>query len=138
MMTIKEFADNNQIDISAIYRKIKRNEKRLEGHIRVVNGVINIDEIAETFLLPRNKAITQRAEFEKTELEEKYEILISAYKGKIENLISEKSELEQEVQKLRQALEQKEEEIDLLNIQKSSYSENSKSIKKVMKFLTSD
>lgn len=137
-MTIKEFADNNQIDISAIYRKIKRNEKRLEGHIRVVNGVINIDEIAETFLLPRNKAITQRAEFEKTELEEKYEILISAYKGKIENLISEKSELEQEVQKLRQALEQREAEIDLLNIQKSSYSENSKSIKKVMKFLTSD
>lgn len=138
MMTIKEFADNNQIDISAIYRKIKRNEKRLEGHIRVVNGVINIDEIAETFLLPRNKAITQRAEFEKTELEEKYEILISAYKGKIENLISEKSELEQEVQKLRQALEQREAEIDLLNTQKSSFSDNSKSIKKVMKFLTSD
>lgn len=138
MMTIKEFADNNQIDISAIYRKIKRNEKRLEGHIRVVNGVINIDEIAETFLLPRNKAITQRAEFEKTELEEKYEILISAYKGKIENLISEKSELEQEVQKLRQALEQREAEIDLLNTQKSSFSNNSKSIKKVMKFLTSD
>lgn len=138
MMTIKEFADNNQIDISAIYRKIKRNEKRLEGHIRVVNGVINIDEIAETFLLPRNKAITQRAEFEKTELEEKYEILISAYKGKIENLISEKSELEQEVQKLRQALEQREAEIDLLNTQKSSFSKNSKSIKKVMRFLTSD
>ncbi|MBQ8727756.1 MAG: hypothetical protein IJY83_04630 [Oscillospiraceae bacterium] len=138
MMTIKEFADNNQIDISAIYRKIKRNEKRLEGHIRVVNGVINIDEIAETFLLPRNKAITQRAEFEKTELEEKYEILISAYKGKIENLISEKSELEQEVQKLRQALEQREAEIDLLNTQKSYFSKNSKSIKKVMKFLTSD
>lgn len=137
-MTIKEFAENNSIDISAIYRKIKRNEKRLEGHIRVVNGVINIDEIAETFLLPRNKAITQRAEFEKTELEEKYEIEISAYKRKIENLISEKSELEQEIQKLRQALEQREAEIDLLNIQKSSFSENSKSMKNVMKFLTSD
>lgn len=137
-MTIKEFADNNQIDISAIYRKIKRNEKLLEGHIRVLNGVIHIDEVAENFLLPKNKMMSKKSEIEKSEIEKKYEIEISAYKRKIENLISEKFKLEQEVQKLRQALEQREAEIDLLNIQKSSFSENSKSIKKVMKFLTSD
>lgn len=137
-MTIKEFADNNQIDISAIYRKIKRNEKLLEGHIRVLNGVIHIDEVAENFLLPKNKIMSKKSEIEKSEIEKKYEIEISAYKRKIENLISEKFKLEQEVQKLRQALEQREAEIDLLNIQKSSFSENSKSIKKVMKFLTSD
>lgn len=137
-MTIKEFADNHQIDISAIYRKIKRNEKRLEGHIWLVNGVIHIDDVAQNFLIPKNRMMSKKAEKEKTEIEARYEIEISAYKRKIENLISEKSELEQEIQKLRQTLEQREEEIDLLNIQKSCFSENSKSIKNVMKFLTSD
>lgn len=137
-MTIKEFAENNQIDISGVYKKIKRNEKLLEGHLRVVNGVVHIDEVAQDFLITKNRMMSKKSEKEKTEIEARYEIEISAYKRKIENLISEKSELEQEIQKLRQALEQREAEIDLLNIQKSSFSENSKSMKNVMKFLTSD
>lgn len=129
MLSIKDFAETNDIDISGIYKKIKRNEKLLEGHLRIVRGVIYIDDIAQDFLIPKNKAISQKAEKEKTEIEEKYKTLIFAYQKKIENLISEKSELEQKIENLNRVLVQNSEEIEFLKNQISSFSENSKFLK---------
>lgn len=55
-MTIKEFCEKYRYDDSSIYKKIKRNSEKLNEHIKMNNGIIEIDEIAEDILKPKAKA----------------------------------------------------------------------------------
>lgn len=58
-MTVKELSEIYKIDISGIYRKIKRRYLQLDGHIKIIDGVMQLDEKAIDLLKPQNNNIQQ-------------------------------------------------------------------------------
>lgn len=126
-MTIKEFAEMNDIDISAIYRKINRNKDKLQNHIFITDGKMHIDDFAFNFLLPTKIKMLKKTKYEKTEIEEKYKIEISAYRRKNEKLENEKREVEKKYADALKRIEELEQIISKEKVgflKKNSFSEN--------------
>lgn len=61
-MTIREFTKKFEIDESGVYKKIKRNAKRLDGHIEMQNGIMDLDDVAVDILKPQNYEIKREKE----------------------------------------------------------------------------
>lgn len=59
-MRISEFCKKYNCDQSAMYQKMKRYSDKINGHVCVKNGAIEIDEIAEEILKPKAKAEVYR------------------------------------------------------------------------------
>ena len=51
-MTIKEFCQIYKLDESGVYKKIKRKERKLDGHITILNGTMQLDDEAIEILKP--------------------------------------------------------------------------------------
>ncbi len=94
MMSITKFCQKYRCDQSAIYRKIKRRQTELEGHI-TESGVLQLDEFAENLLKPKN---TKTSEIQKLQSVE-YELFLE--KEKCKNLEFRKNEVEHKLEELQ-------------------------------------
>lgn len=104
MVSIKEFCKIHNCALSPIYRKIKRYQIRLDGHIEKKDGVIMIDEYAQELLIPESEK-TYLLKAENNELKDlnnelaaktinnDYYELSSAYKELTEKAGKQKTEL---------------------------------------------
>lgn len=110
-MTIKEFAETYEMNISAIYQKIKRNSDVLSGHIKIENGVQQLDDDAVKFLLPKSKQIMNNyilqikaltEELEK--IKAKYNEEISEYSKKLTESYADYGKLDKQIYEMQQHL----------------------------------
>lgn len=53
-MTIKELCKKYNCDKTGIYKKIKRKRAELNGHIFIEKGIVQIDNVAESILKPKD------------------------------------------------------------------------------------
>ncbi len=124
-MTVKEFCVENKCDISGIYKKIKRKEKELSGHIWKKNGSYVLDEEAQELLKPKfERGLSHRVtelEKENVELKEQnadivlesrqVENYINSLESKIDKLESEKVNLIKEIEEWKMRSEKSEREL---------------------------
>ena len=75
VISVKAFAEKNNISQQAVYKKIRRNSDRLKGHISKQNGRMMLDSFAQELLKPADVNFT---------LAEKVK--------QLENLLADKSE----------------------------------------------
>lgn len=68
MISIKEFASTYGCNLYAVYKRIERNKRELEGHIQY-GGKMMLDEYAEQLLVPKTGYKYLKAENEKLEKE---------------------------------------------------------------------
>lgn len=119
-MTIKEFCKIYKVDESGIYKKIKRKGKKLEGHIVVVDGVMQLDEEAVDMLKPLSFAEFMEMENKKNSVIEEMEQLtvknaeqIEKYNKMISEVNSDFRELElllaDTIRKLKNSEDEKQE-----------------------------
>lgn len=110
-MTIKEFSETYEMNISAIYQKIKRNSDVLSEHIKIENGVKHLDDDAVKFLLPKSKQIMNNnilqikilAE-ELENLKAKYNEEISEYSKKLTESFADYGKLDKQLYEMQQHL----------------------------------
>ena len=74
VISIKAFAEKNNISQQAVYKKIRRNSDRLNGHISKQNGKMMLDSFAQELLKPVDVNFT-----------------LSEKNKKLENLLTDKS-----------------------------------------------
>ena len=96
-MTIKEFCKIYKIDESGIYKKIKRNEKKLEGHIQIVNGTMQLDDAAEELLKPKVSAIIMEMQNEIERREKEFALLQANSNIQIEEYIKMINEINEDM-----------------------------------------
>lgn len=136
-MTVKELSEIYKIDISGIYRKIKRHYLQLDGHIKIIDGVMQLDEKAIDLLKPQNNNIQQIESLQnelklqnrkyKNELDECSKQLADSYEdyGKLDRrlyetqkqldaVIEEKDAIEKKYQTAMTRIQELEEKVALL------------------------
>lgn len=97
-MTIKELCEKYNCDDSGIYKKIKRKQQELEGHIITQNGIVIIDEYAEEKLKPSERQMIMKSFIEKGKGAD-WEL--ERARGKCEIEASRRRDAENEIEKLR-------------------------------------
>ena len=107
-MTIKELCEKYKCNLTAMYNKLKRKEKELEGHIVIRNGVIQIDEYAEEILKPGERQREMKALIEKGK---GVDWELERARGKYEIEIAKRKEAEYKVEELQVRIESLETEI---------------------------
>lgn len=94
MISIIQFCQKYRCDKSAIYRKIKRKQNELSGHI-TENGILQLDEFAENLLKPQRTKISELQKSQSVE----YELFLEKEKNK--NLEFRKNEVELKFEELQ-------------------------------------
>ena len=94
MKTVKELSQKYNADVSGLYKKIKRNREKLSYHMQIINGVIQVDDLAAEFLIPKKQMIKEKLETQIRDSTNKYESKINYYKDKLNELEAEKEAVE--------------------------------------------
>ena len=90
MISVKDFCEKYDCDVSGVYKKIKHNHEELEGHVVKQDSVYYFDEEAERFLVPKYKKCILEKNAEAYRLEETIENL----KKQIQELKDENDEIQ--------------------------------------------
>lgn len=98
MITLKELSQKYNADISAMYQKIKRNRDKLDGHMQIINGVMQFDDLAAQFLIPRKQMITEMYESKIHDLNVNHDIQINHLKSELKKMKAEKESVEEQYQ----------------------------------------
>ena len=98
MITLRELSQKYNADISAMYQKIKRNRDKLDGHMQTINGVMQFDDLAAQFLIPRKQMITEMYKTQIHDLNANHEVQINFYKSELEKMKAEKESVEEQYQ----------------------------------------
>lgn len=107
-MTIKEFTKKYEINESGVYKKIKRNAKRLDGHIEMQNGIMNLDDVAVDILKPQNyelKIENERLSNNLETLEQEKGEKLDEYMRKLSECYEDYGKLDKELYETRRFLE---------------------------------
>lgn len=91
-MTVKELSEIYGMDISAIYQRIKRNAKKLEGHITIVDGRKQLDDAAIDFLKPKLKSNLDSCKLRIDELENELKIQNQKHRDELDECSRQLSE----------------------------------------------
>ena len=86
-ISIKAFAEKNNISQQTVYKKIRRNSDRLNGHISKQNGKMMLDNFAQELLKPAD------VNFTLAEKMKRLENLLADKSAENEKLIAEHSQL---------------------------------------------
>ncbi len=115
IISVKVFAEKNHISEQAVYKKIRRNSDRLNGHISKQNGRMMLDSFAQEQLKPVD------VNFTLSEKNKKLENLLADKSAENEKLIAEHSQLidknsenEALIEKLKSEISEKNTEIENL------------------------
>ena len=115
IVSVKAFAENNNISQQAVYKKIRRNSDRLNGHISEQNGRMMLDSFAQEQLKPVD------VNFTLSEKNKKLENLLTDKSAENEKLKSEHNQLadkisenEALIEKLKSEISEKSTEIENL------------------------
>ena len=87
VISIKAFAEKNNISLQAVYKKIRRNSDKLKSHISKQNGRMMLDSFAQELLKPAD------VNFTLSEKNKKLENLLADKSAENEKLIVEHSQL---------------------------------------------
>ena len=87
IISVKAFAEKNNISQQAMYKKIRRNSDRLKSHISKQNGRMMLDSFAQELLKPAD------VNFTLSEKNKKLENLLADKLAENEKLIAEHSQL---------------------------------------------
>ena len=98
MITLKELSQKYNADISAMYQKIRRNRDKLDGHMQIINGTMQFDDLAAQFLIPKKQMITEMYETKIHDLNANHEVQINFYKSELERMKAEKESVEEQYQ----------------------------------------
>lgn len=58
VISVKDYAEKNHISVQAVYKKIRRNSDKLDGHISKQNGKMMLDSFAQELLKPADVNFT--------------------------------------------------------------------------------
>ena len=94
-ISIKAFAEKNNISQQTVYKKIRRNSDRLNGHISKQNGKMMLDNFAQELLKPAD------VNFTLAEKMKRLENLLADKSAENEKLIAEHSQLIDKIQKMK-------------------------------------
>lgn len=115
VISIKAFSEKNHISEQAVYKKIRRNFDRLNGHISKQNGRMMLDSFAQEQLKPAD------VNFTLSEKNKKLENLLADKSAENEKLKSEHNQLadkisenEALIEKLKSEISEKSTEIENL------------------------
>ena len=81
-----------------MYQKIRRNRGKLDGHMQTINGVMQFDDLAAQFLIPRKQMIIEMYEAQIHNLNANHEVQINFYKSELEKMKAEKESVEEQYQ----------------------------------------
>lgn len=107
-MTVKQYAEKNNISVQTVYTKMKRKEEKLKGHIYYIKGVRYLDDEAQKLLMPvggNYQLIKKSADNEKE---------LASCKEKSERLSKKSDEQTEEIKNLKTELSEKNAEIENL------------------------
>ena len=115
IISVKAYAEKNNISEQAVYKKIRRNSDKLNGHISKQNSKMMLDSFAQELLEPADMNFTLSKKIKKLEnlLEDK-SAENEKLKSEYNQLVDKISENEALIEKLKSEISEKNTEIENL------------------------